>query len=66
MNNGDFTLTELGMIAAGLNSHAKILARAAKSRKWAGPAFTAKRAELRRLSGKYTALAITFEKEMAS
>lgn len=59
-----FTDTELGMIAKGLGTQAKVLLRYARSRKFAGPAFTEKRAELRRLAGRYAALAREIEEEI--
>jgi len=55
---------ELGTVTKGLDTQAAELRRSAASRKHAGGAQAARRAQLRRLADRYTALAREFEKEV--
>ncbi len=60
----DLSYDETVMVARGLDTQAAGLRRSAASRKNAGGAQAARRAQLRRLADRYTALAREFEKEL--
>jgi hypothetical protein len=64
MNTGDFTDTELGMIAKGLVTEAKSLRRSAAGRKNAGEHNAERRAHLRGLAKRYEALAAEVEQSL--
>jgi len=60
----DLSYDELGMVANGLDTQAAELRRSAASRRHASDAHEARRAWLRKLADRYTALAREFEKEI--
>jgi hypothetical protein len=58
------TMDEMGMVVKGLDTESKMVQRAADSRKYAGPDFSERRANLRRLARRYTALARELERDL--